>query len=412
MSGATPACSQANSGPVRPKPVSTSSAMSSSAVWRSISRERAQRRRADHMRMPPAPRSSGSTITAASSAAALRDERSSADDGVASTGSGSRATVEQLVGERIGEQSARADAHRAERVAVVRVLERDDRAAAARRGSASTAARSSPRLRPPSSRRRRRRRDSGRAARASTSAAASRAAGSCVKPAKITCSSVRACSAMAAAISGWAWPWSVTHHDEIASKISRPVDVVEIRALGAHDLDRWFDDAVLRVRVPDVRAVGGATSPRRAGVLRRCAPQNHRSRLHDGDRSFANSRRAASTFTSWSICVWVCAALTVIRNRDVPGATVGGRTAPTRNPCSTSDAPMATVVAGVADDDRDDVPLGVARRRRMPCVASATRRYRQFSRSRARAAPARSCTTRERAARRPRPAPASAPSRK
>ena len=55
-----------------------------------------------------------------------------------------------------------------------------------------------------------------------TSAAPSSAAGSCVKPANITWSSVRACAVIASTIAGWQWPWVVTHHDETASRIGRP----------------------------------------------------------------------------------------------------------------------------------------------------------------------------------------------
>src|SRR4030095_6000274 len=51
---------------------------------------------------------------------------------------------------------------------------------------------------------------------------ASSSAGSCVKPARITCSILRACSAMAAAILGFPCPCRFTHHDDTASIMLRP----------------------------------------------------------------------------------------------------------------------------------------------------------------------------------------------
>ena len=148
------------------------------------------------MRIPPAPSSSGSTMTAARSRAARGDQSLERADDVACDRIGQARDVEQLRGERIGEQPAIAHAHRAERVAMVRVLERGDQP--------SILAAILPVLK----------RDlhgdfdgrrpvvgeedalqAGRRAR--DSSAASRAPGSCVKPAKITCSSVRACSAIA-----------------------------------------------------------------------------------------------------------------------------------------------------------------------------------------------------------------------
>ena len=63
-SGATRACSQANMRPVRPKPVSTSSAISS-VPWRSQRRRTPARYSGGCMIMPPTPCSIGSTSTPA-----------------------------------------------------------------------------------------------------------------------------------------------------------------------------------------------------------------------------------------------------------------------------------------------------------------------------------------------------------
>ena len=60
---------------------------------------------------------------------------------------------------------------------------------------------------------------------------------------------------------------------------------------------------------------------------------------NDNDRSSgvrASPKTSASAATSRSICGSVCAALTVTRRREVPGATVGGRIAGTTSPCASS----------------------------------------------------------------------------
>ncbi len=54
---------------------------------------------------------------------------------------------------------------------------------------------------------------------------ASVSAGSWVQPAKMIWSSLPACSAIAAMIIGWQWPWVVTHQDEMPSTIRRPSSV-------------------------------------------------------------------------------------------------------------------------------------------------------------------------------------------
>ena len=95
MSGTTSARAHAKVGPVRPKPVSTSSAISSTPAARVRSRI-ARSTLASHTRIPPAPSSSGSTMTAASSRPRAASRRSSsaivADPPASALGSGSRAT--------------------------------------------------------------------------------------------------------------------------------------------------------------------------------------------------------------------------------------------------------------------------------------------------------------------------------
>ena len=178
MSGATPACSQANSVPVRPQPVITSSAMNRApcacgdalqlAQDAALDRSACRRRRGSAARRSARP--TGSAAQAASKAssvvllAAGRRERNALD-------------VEQqrLVG-RV-EHAARADRHAADRVAVIAVLERDDAAARRRRCCASSRAPSSARPRRRSSRCRKRRRARARRARSrSARAPASRPA--------------------------------------------------------------------------------------------------------------------------------------------------------------------------------------------------------------------------------------------
>ena len=97
------------------------------------------------IRMPPAPCTSGSTMTAATSPAMLAAGRRRA--GRRDTGTCQRAEQQRL--EAAEEQRVAADGHRPERVAVVAVLEADEqRAAAARRGGTRTGTPSSARPRP------------------------------------------------------------------------------------------------------------------------------------------------------------------------------------------------------------------------------------------------------------------------
>ena len=90
-SGDTSARSQANSGPVRPNPVRTSSAMRCTPASRVRSR-RVRSTCSSHTRMPPAPSNNGSTITAANSDPRACNSASRAATVSPSDGSGSRTT--------------------------------------------------------------------------------------------------------------------------------------------------------------------------------------------------------------------------------------------------------------------------------------------------------------------------------
>ncbi len=85
--------------------------------------------------------------------------------------------------------------------------------------------------------------------------AASSCAGSCVKPAKITCSSFRACSAIAAAIPGCAWPCRFTHHEEMRVQQLAAVGGIQINARGALDQHGLRIERLLRERVPDRKII-------------------------------------------------------------------------------------------------------------------------------------------------------------
>ncbi len=135
MSGITSATSQANIGPVRPKPVKISSAIIS-MPWRvAVSRMRA-RQRSSWNTMPPAPCTSGSTSMPAISLRVLGDE--------AVEGRGAVVVARQIddvmLGQHAGEERMHAlfgiaDAHGGDGVAVIAALEGDEfRAAALRPG--------------------------------------------------------------------------------------------------------------------------------------------------------------------------------------------------------------------------------------------------------------------------------------
>ena len=89
----------------------------------------------------------------------------------------------------------------------------------------------------------------------------------------------------------------------------------------SRDRDRRLAQPMLRVGMPDESRVG---RPNVEGRRHPCIT-------------------AASAPASASICSRVCAALAVMRSREPPGGTVGGRTAPTRNPRRASASPICIV---------------------------------------------------------------------
>ena len=119
----TLACSAANSAPVRPKPVAISSRTSSSAVLVAQLAQQPRRTRAGEKRMPPAPCTTGSTITPASSCACARtSRRTSAAHSSSHTAGGRGAktcSAQRPREQRVHPADGVADRHRAERVAVV-----------------------------------------------------------------------------------------------------------------------------------------------------------------------------------------------------------------------------------------------------------------------------------------------------
>ena len=189
MSGATPACSQANSVPVRPQPVITSSAMNSTPWRAQIALHLGQHRGwidqhaagAEHQRLDDERRGVAARGRRPRARRASSCSRPRAGTGCADL------EQQRLVG---GVEHARA-----RRPTSRRSCRRDSRAparrcaCAARRGCARSRAPSSARPRPRSSRCRRRTHASARAARSRAARAPAASAGSCVKPAKITWSS-------------------------------------------------------------------------------------------------------------------------------------------------------------------------------------------------------------------------------
>ena len=180
-SGAMPACWCAQSVPVRPPPVITSSAMKSTPC-RAPPRQMARSSSGECIRMPPAPCTSGSMMTAATSPRVLCQHV------VKSFGrNGNLQGAEQQRLEAAEEERIAADGHGAEGVAVVAVLEADEAASApARRDGTRTGTPSSARLRPPCCRCRSRRRRPPARGDDCNSSSASSTAGSCVTPAKRT----------------------------------------------------------------------------------------------------------------------------------------------------------------------------------------------------------------------------------
>ena len=198
-SGRTSARSHANRGPVRPKPVSTSSAIRCTPAAAVRSRMSCSTC-SSHTRMPLAPSTSGSTITAASSPPRSAISASSAAIVSPSVGSGSRATSNSS-GSYICVKTPRPLAAIAPNVSPWYAL---SNAAIRRRGVPRLANDCSDSLMAtstavePSSEKKIFERPRGKRC---TSSAASAAAGSCVKPAKITWSRRFACSVIASMMS-------------------------------------------------------------------------------------------------------------------------------------------------------------------------------------------------------------------
>ncbi len=122
MSGLTPACSAANSSPVRPNPVAISSKISSTSCRSQMSR-RSVRYRGSWKRIPPAPCTTGSTMTAASSSACSAQLRLEGG-AVGGVVVGGHLRGEHLARQDVGPQRVHAavgvaHAHRGEGVAVI-----------------------------------------------------------------------------------------------------------------------------------------------------------------------------------------------------------------------------------------------------------------------------------------------------
>src|SRR5580704_11596020 len=98
------------------------------------------------------------------------------------------------------------------------------------------------------------------------------------------------------------------------------VDVDEHRTFGASNGDRRRRDGVLGIWMPEMLAI-------------------QLSYAHDRGSASANAASNRSMSAS------VCAALIVMRSRDVPNGTVGGLTAPTRIPRSRNAAPILIVAS-------------------------------------------------------------------
>ena len=187
-----------------------------------------RRSAAGHGRMPPAPCSSGSTMTAAISSAccsksvrATRSAQATHLGVVPSRSSRPGAAARRRARGRAGVHAVHAavgvaHAHRRERVAVVAAADREEPGAAACRPGPATPSSSRPRPRPTRSRRGRR----AGARTSSTSRRPSSTAGSWVRPPNMTWLIRPSWSRTAASSSGTAYPWIAHHHDDIASTTS------------------------------------------------------------------------------------------------------------------------------------------------------------------------------------------------
>ena len=124
-SGRRPACSDANSVPVRPKPVATSSQMRSTSCAAHAAPRRASPSRSASC-MPAAPCTSGSTITATRSSACARHDVARDVEARRIVEGGRAQHREAQRSEHVGAEAVVAHRKRADRVAVVRAAEREE----------------------------------------------------------------------------------------------------------------------------------------------------------------------------------------------------------------------------------------------------------------------------------------------
>ncbi len=216
--GRIPACSDANSVPVRPNPVATSSQISSTScsrhaaarAARSVGRRELHPRRALHERLDDDRREL---------ARVLGDHPARGREAV---GIGERRRAQHREAQRVeevGAEAAGADRQRPDRVAVVRAAEREELGAAGRRpGSPSTGTRSSAPARPRTRRPTRRGSAGRRPARPGPAPRRARRRPGCRCRASSCARRARAARCRASSSSGTAWPRVVTQSDEIASR--------------------------------------------------------------------------------------------------------------------------------------------------------------------------------------------------
>ena len=213
------ACSDANSVPVRPNPVATSSQISSTSCSRHAAAS-AARSSAAASCIPAAPCTSGSTITAASSGACSATIRHAVAKQSGSANSGRPQDREAERIEEVRAEAAVAERERTDRVAVVRAAEGEERRAARRLpGSPSTGTRSSAPARPRTRRRTRRGSGGRRPAPRGRAPRTARRRPGCRCRASWCAHRARAGAVNARRRArGRAWPSVVTQSDEIASR--------------------------------------------------------------------------------------------------------------------------------------------------------------------------------------------------
>ena len=216
-SGRRPHCSDANSVPVRPKPVATSSQISSTSCVAARGAEPGEAvrvgelhaGRALHERLDDHGRE----------LARVRVDHRDRDVEAVRVGEVRRAQHREAQRiEDVGAEAVVADRQRADRVAVVRAAEREERRARLRRGSSSTGTRSSAPARPPTRRRTRRGSADRRPARRARAPPTARRRRGCRCRASSSARRARAAARIASSSSGTQWPSVVTHSDEIASR--------------------------------------------------------------------------------------------------------------------------------------------------------------------------------------------------